>query len=204
MENTHYKKDLMLKIIEFNRNRISLKELVEFVLNTIKNLSIDLNVFFNRVENKNNRRGLFNNNLFAEYFLINDKDDNNIYKLFFDGNNIYLGIFYIQGNMYHRFLFNKAVRDNLSNINVISHFQMELIEKEEFNSLEDLDKKNFIKISYKSNQEYIKLLKQKLIEEGLEVLKAVHINDICEELGDVYMILQTIEEKTFLIEEKNK
>jgi hypothetical protein len=195
MENTDFKKDLMIKMIDFNRNKITLKETMEFILNTIKSLSIDLNFFFNNIEKKNNKRGLFNNNLFAEYFFINDKDENNISKLFFDGNNIYSGIVYIQNKIYHSFLFNKAVRDNLSNINRISEFKMELIENENFESLEDLDKKNFIKVSYKKNEEYIKLLKQKLIEEGLEVLKAHNKDDICEEIGDIYMILQTMEEK---------
>jgi hypothetical protein len=184
------KKNLMVYIINFNRDLISIDTLKNHILNLLKTFNKPQEEFFQEINNKNIKRSLFTKNIYLEYTLIHNDNEKILHKVFFDGNSIYSGKVLVNNHIYHKFLFNKAVRDDLSKIG------LEPIEHENFNLLIPDKEKSFGKILYKNNQEYINLLKEKLIEEGLEVLKTKNINDLIEEIGDVYTLLNVIIEKS--------
>lgn len=189
-------KSLFNQLIDFNLNKFTYEDMEKEFYKFLKNINIDLQEIVKTTHQKNLIRGGFLKGIFLEYILIPEEKKDILIKYFFSNSNIYVGTLTINHIIYHKFHSEKLIRDKLFH----EDFQMTLEDINNENYKLHIDE-NYInntcrigKISYKSKEEQLKLLKSKLIEEGHEVLKAYDYINLIEEISDVYSILLHIKE----------
>ena len=174
-ENT---KNLLLKAIDYNRGDISLGELWGDFLHILTILNIPLKTIQNLQEEKNKTRGDFEKKLIMEYILI-PTNSPLAFKYFLSSNNIFSGIKKIENQFYYKFLTQKAIRSHIPHLTLAFS---------EFFKIED-PLLPIGKVFIATHEEFLQALKFKLIEETKEVLYSKNLEELQEELGDVYLII---------------
>jgi hypothetical protein len=190
----NFSKEYFKHIINFNSGNIQTEILLNEFQNFLKENKIEIDLIEKDYKNKNSLRGGFNKGRLIEYILIPNNNKKATEYYFFGNNKIYAGALNLYNNIYYKFYSLKLIRDEDFDKDFIIVYEdinennyKEHIKEEHINNNCRIGKINIL-----NEENKIKYLKIKLVEEWLEVLKATDEKNLIEELGDYYCVLITL------------
>jgi len=173
------KKSLLLSSIDYNTGTISLEDLWQNFLKLLDTLKISLQEIQDIQAVKNATRGDFSRQIMMEYILIPLQSPLAI-RYFLSSNNIFSGTQVVENSTYYKFLTQKIIRSHIPKLTLC--FNEPFVIEDPLLPI--------AKVFIATHEQFLYGMKFKLIEESKEVFYTKNTEELQEELGDVYMVIE--------------